>query len=134
MIFIDTGAFLARYVQRDQYHSPAIAHWHRLEQERRRCYTSTYVLDELFTLLARKTTYEFAATRAQKLLQSQALIRLRPEPEDEQAAVDFFRKFADQQVSFTDCVSFVLMRKNHLSQVFTFDQHFAFAGFTAEPS
>ena len=133
MIFIDTSAFLARYVQRDQYHAQATAHWSQLRQERRRCYSSNYVLDELFTLLARRTSYEFAAARAERLLQSRALTLLRPEAEDEQAAVGLFRQYADQEVSFTDCVSFVLMRKNRLSQAFTFDEHFAFAGFTVEP-
>ncbi len=52
---------------------------------------------------------------------------------DERAALDLFRQFADQHVSFTDCVSFVLMRKNHLSQVFAFDRHFAYAGFAVQP-
>ena len=133
MIFIDTGAFLARYVQRDQYHARAISHWHQLQQERRRCFTSNFVLDETITLLARRTTYEFAAIRAQRLLQSQVLTIMRPDSEDERAALDLFRQFADQRVSFTDCVSFVLMRKNHLSQVFAFDRHFTHAGFAIQP-
>ena len=85
-------------------------------------------------MLARQTTYEFAAARAQNLLPSQALIRRRPTPEDEQAAVAFFRTLADQRVSFTDCISWVLMHKNRLSRVFTFDRHVALAGFTVEPS
>lgn len=134
MIFIDTSAFIARYVEHDQYHAEAVDHWRQLRQERRRCFTSNFVLDETFTLLARQTTYEFAATRAQQLLQSQALTIWRPSPEDERAAVDLFRKFADQKVSFTDSVSFVLMRQHHLSHVFTFDRHFALAGFMSEPS
>ena len=45
------------------------------------------------------------------------------------AAIDLFAKFADQGVSFTDCVSFALMRKNRIRKAFTFDQHFLFAGF-----
>jgi len=36
-------------------------------------------------------------------------------------------------VSFTDCVSFSLMRRYKLSRVFTFDRHFAAAGFTVWP-
>ena len=44
-----------------------------------------------------------------------------------------FAKFADQQVSFTDCVSFVLMRRNRLERAFTFDRHFASAGFEITP-
>ena len=87
MIFIDTSAFIARYVERDQYHAEAVEHWRQLRQDRRRCFTSNFVPDETFTLLARQTTYEFAATRAQQLLQSQALTIWRPSLEDERAAV-----------------------------------------------
>ena len=133
MIFIDTGAFLGRYVQRDQYHDQAVQYWRQIQVERRRCFTSNFVLDETFTLLARRTTYQFAATRAVHLLESSTLVILRPESEEEQTAVQYFKKYADQQVSFTDCISFALMEKYHLGQAFTFDQHFAFAGFSIEP-
>ena len=53
--------------------------------------------------------------------------------DDEIAALEFFEKYADQKVSFMDCVSFILMRKNKLRRVFTFDHHFALAGFTMFP-
>ena len=133
MIFVDTGAFVGRYVQRDQYHEQAVHHWRRLRQERRRCYTSNFVLDETFTLLARRTTYAFAAARAQRLLESRLLTIWRPDAADERAAVNLFGKYADQNVSFTDCVSIVLMQKGHLTHAFTFDQHFSHAGFVIEP-
>ena len=65
MIFVDTGAFLARYVERDQYHDAAIEHWRVLQKDRRQLFTSSFVLDETFTLLARRTTYPFAVERAE---------------------------------------------------------------------
>jgi len=124
LIFIDTGAFLARYVQRDQYHEQAVQHWRQIQLERRRCFTSNFVLDETFTLLARRTSYTFAALRATHLLQSSTLVILRPDQEDEYTAARHFQKYADQRVSFTDCISFALMEKYHLLHAFTFDQHF----------
>ena len=133
MIFIDTGPFLARHVQRDAHHEQAVAGWRRLAAERTRCATSNFVLDEAFTLLARRAGYPFAAERARRVLSSPSLIILRPGPEDEAGAVEFFEKYADQEVSFTDCISFVLMRRHRIKRVFGFDRHFQRAGFDLWP-
>lgn len=133
MIFIDTGAFLARYIERDQYHDAATKHWLTLRNDSRRCFTSSFVLDETITLLARRSTYHFAAERARNLLESKSLSILRPDKDDELAALELFQKYADQSVSFTDCVSFVLMEKQHIKCAFSFDRHFAVAGFDVEP-
>ncbi|MDA1314806.1 MAG: PIN domain-containing protein [Acidobacteria bacterium] len=134
MIFVDTGALLARFVKRDQYHSSAQRAWRRLARSHWQCYTTNFVLDETFTLIARRTTYDFAAERALGLLTSDNLIILRPDPEDELQAVALFRKFANQRVSFTDCISFVSMKRQGLRRAFTFDRHFADAGFEIWPS
>ena len=133
MIFVDTGAFVARYVPRDAHHRRARKAWVGIERSRERCATSSFVLDETFTLLGRRTSYAFAAERARALLSSAALVVLRPDADDESKAVDLFAKFADQEVSFTDCVSFVLMRRHGLNRAFTFDRHFAAAGFEVAP-
>jgi len=133
VIFVDTGAFIARYIRRDGQHRRARRAWAEVDRSRSRCFTSSFVLDETFTLLGRRSTYAFAADRARALLSSTALTILRPDADDEVAAVELFDKFADQQVSFTDCVSFVLMRRHRLERAFTFDRHFADAGFEVMP-
>lgn len=104
-----------------------------LQRDRRRCLTSSYVLDETITLLARRTSYEFAAERARNLFKSNALSILRPDENDELAALQLFQKYADQIVSFTDCVSFVLMERRQIECAFSFDRRFAVAGFDVEP-
>lgn len=133
MIFIDTGAFLARYASRDQHHVAAVDGWQELGSQRRRCLTSNFVLDEVLTLLGRRVSYDFAAARAANLWGSAALTILRPDEKDELAAIELFSKFADQGVSFTDCISFALMRRHRVRRAFTFDRHFETAGFEAWP-
>lgn len=133
MIFIDTGAFLARYIERDQYHNVAAQHWRTLQDDRRRCFTSNFVLDETITLLARRSTYQFAAQRARNLFESTRLTILRPDENDELAALERFQKYADHGVSFTDCVSFVLMERQNIKSAFSFDRHFTIPGFDVEP-
>jgi uncharacterized protein len=124
---------VARYLRQDSHHRSAKRAWSEIERARDRCFTSNFVLDETFTLLGRRASYSFAAERASALLRSEALTILRPDAEDEHAAVDLFTKFSDKQVSFTDCTSFVLMRRNRLGRAFTFDRHFATAGFETVP-
>lgn len=133
MIFVDTGAFVARYILQDAYHRKARRAWAEVERSRSRCFTSSFVLDETFTLLGRRSSYAFAADRARALLNSAALAILRPDADDEQRALDLFAKFADQRVSFTDCVSFTLMQRHRLERAFTFDRHFVDAGFEVIP-
>ncbi len=133
MIFVDTGPFLARHIARDPDHEAALQGWERLRTGRQRCFTSNFVLDEAFTLLGRRVSHAFAAERARLTYASQTLAILRPTHEDEVRAVELFEKYADQQVSFTDCISFILMARNKIPQVFTFDRHFALAGFTPWP-
>ena len=43
-------------------------------------------------------------------------------------------KFDDKDLSYTDCISFVVMRARGLRRSFTFDQHFRDAGFVLWPS
>jgi predicted nucleic acid-binding protein len=50
-------------------------------------------------------------------------------PDDELAALDVMLRYSDQRIGFADCVSFVLMRRNHIRRAFSFDRHFELAGF-----
>ncbi|HYR47009.1 MAG TPA: PIN domain-containing protein, partial [Thermoanaerobaculia bacterium] len=68
MIFVDTGAFVARFVRRDGHHARARRAWAEIERLRTACFTSNFVLDETFTLLGRQSSYSFAAERARALL------------------------------------------------------------------
>jgi predicted nucleic acid-binding protein len=129
VIFIDTGAFLARYLRNDQHHRSAVVVWEKLASIRENCVTSNFVLDETFTLLGRRAGYDFALKRAKNIYASRALTICRPDREDETKALRFFGKYADQHVSFTDCISIVLMKREKINRIFSFDRHFEFAGF-----
>ena len=133
MIFIDTGAFLARYLSHDQYHTQATAAWERIGSRRETCFTTNFVLNEVFTLLGRRAGNLFAAERAQNIYASKAIKILRSDHHAELQAIEILQKFADQRVSFTDCVSFAMMRQEKIKRAFSFDRHFHMAGFTLVP-
>lgn len=133
MIFIDTGAFVARHVRSDQYFKTAAKVWSQLLQNKARCITSNFVLDETATLIGRRAGYSFASQVVRSLYTSPRLEILRTTQEIELKALDLFEKYADQKVSFTDCTSFVLMHSHRITQAFTFDRHFDDPGFHRIP-
>ena len=133
MIFIDTGAFVARHVARDQHHGEAIKVWEQLGNSRERCLTSTFVVDEAVTLIGRRAGHRLAADVGRRIYTSRALELLRSSSDDELRALTRFEKFHDQDVSFTDCVSFVLMERRKIRRAFAFDRHFQVAGFETVP-
>jgi hypothetical protein len=133
MIFVDTGSFLGRYLPSDQFHARAVAGWKKISDKGEHCCTSSFVLDEMLTLLARRADYAFAAERGRAIRGSRMLEVLRPSEKIEEEALDLFENFSDQKVSFTDCVSFALMRDRRIKRAFTFDAHFARAGFELWP-
>jgi len=132
-MFVDTGGFLARHLAGDQHHKSAVRYWKKIEKENARLFTSNLVLNEFFTLLGRRAGHCFAAARARAVYASRQLEILRPGAEEEKAAVKLFEKYADLRVTFTDCVSFVLMRRERLTSVFGFDSHFEIVGFRRMP-
>jgi predicted nucleic acid-binding protein len=134
VIFIDTGAFVARHLPRDQHHTAAVAGWQQLGRRGWRCLTTSFIVDETVTLLARRAGARFAADRARAMLTSDRLTVVRPTADDELVALEFLEKFEDKDLSFTDCISFVTMRARGMRRAFAFDHHFREAGFVLWPS
>ena len=130
--FVDTGAFVAKELARDQHHAEAVAGWAEAERNGLRLVSSDHVLDESATLLARRTTYAWAAEWGRDALDS-GIEWLRAEEQDWEQAFELMRKYADQAVTFTDCLSFILMKRMKLRHVFGFDHHFHAAGFRTWP-
>jgi len=133
LIFVDTGAYIGKFVEHDQHHVAATKAWERVNAERPPLVTSNFVIDEAATNLARIAGYEFAAAITVGLLTDRRLTILRPDQEDEIAATKLFKKYASDRVSFTDCISFVLMRRAKMTTAFAFDRHFRSAGFELFP-
>lgn len=133
MIFIDTGAFLARYLSNDQYHAQSNEIWDAIRRRRETCLTTNFVLNEVFTLLGRRAGNNFAADRALNIYASRVIKIMRPDRKAEVQAIDTFEKYADQKVTFTDCISFVLMKQEGIKRAFSFDFHFRLAGYDVVP-
>lgn len=130
-VFVDTSMFKALVDEKDDFHKQAVEIWQDLQQKKVSLITSNYVLTEAFTLIkfrrGRLVVDEF-----RKNLASQYEVKIiRVTVADEAKAWDFFLEDWSK-LSFTDCVSFALMKRLEITYVATFDDHFQRAGFQIE--
>ena len=133
-IFIDTGAFYGLEVARDQCHLKCAHGWHRLRDEPLMLFSSHHVLHETIELLARRVGPKAAAERLETYAAGGQIVWLEDGPADWLQAAELMRKFADQKISFIDCLSFALMNRERIENVFGFDRHFEQAGFALWPA
>jgi predicted nucleic acid-binding protein len=131
MIFVDTGAWVARSVPYDLDHAAATA-WSAGNREV--LLTTDYVVDETLTLFrARGENHRSIQLGTHFFAGRVAIIHYLSPPEIE-AAWQVFRRFTDKKWSFTDCTSKVVMESLGITTAFSFDQHFRqFGSITVVP-
>ena len=128
-LFIDTGAFYARYVARDDHHEEALALWKTVQEKKIPCLTSNFVMAELISLLIYRFGNKSALQAAREIYTSHAIQIIPVTLEMELKALDWLEKYSDQAFSMTDATSFALMEEKEIKTAFTFDHHFEVAGF-----
>ena len=128
-VFMDTSGFFALWDEGDQHHASAIRLQEQLIGRRRRFVTTEYVVDETVTLLRMRHSHHAAADFLDTVERSEALRVEWIGPERFHSAAALFRKHTDKTWSFTDCVSFAVMRELRVRDAFTTDHHFKQAGF-----
>lgn len=130
-LFVDSSGFFALLAKRDSWHLKAEKALRRAKQEKRRLITTDYVLDETATLLKARGTPQLASELVDRVSNSGACKVEWMDSERFQVARAFFLKHLDQSWSFTDCVSFCVMKSLRLRDALTSDEHFDQAGFVA---
>ena len=127
MIFIDTGAFISKYIENDQYHNKSLTVWDKIIGKSE-LYTSNHIIDEIITFLMRNTTPSFTIEKANLLYQTDVYKILHSDIEEELHALRILEKYQDQDLSFTDCLTVSLMKRHNIKEIFTFDRHFKLFG------
>jgi len=129
-VFMDTAGFLSLWDAGDQHHAAALRVQQELIRKYRHFLTTEYVADETITLLLARHSHRAATDFLDTIERSEALRLEWIDPARFHAAATWFRKHGDNQWSFTDCVSFAVMRELRIRDAFTTDHHFRQAGFT----
>ena len=128
-VFIDTGAFCALTIPKDEHNQKAKFILKQLKERKAILYTSDYVLDEVYTLLKTRASHT-TSVKFMDELQKISIIILRITQGIEESAKAIFRQFEDKRLSFTDCSSFALINHFGIDAVFAFDEHFRYHRYT----
>lgn len=136
IVFVDSSALKADYDSGDDHHPDARELMRKIqarETEITSFLTTDYVLDEAVTLTRFAHSHGKAVELAEATLASRFVRVVYTGEELFSAAVKLFKLHPDKEWSFTDCVSFAVMREEGVRSAFTFDNHFRQAGFDALP-
>lgn len=117
----------------DQFLERAETIWRQLAASSRPLISSDHILDEVATAICRTQSPARAAQWVRSQLTGDLIHWIQPGLNDLADATRWLQKLSDQKVSFTDALSFVLMRREKITEAFTFDRHFSFAGFQVWP-
>ncbi len=128
-LFIDSGGFYALVSAESAAHKDAVAIMEESRRTRRRAVTTDYILDETATLLCARGLTKQLKEFLKLTETSQALSIEWMTPDRFAAARAFMLKHLDQEFSFTDCASFVVMKELRLTDALATDKHFRIAGF-----
>jgi len=130
-IFIDTSGFFAMLARDDDRHATAAKTVAAARKRRRGFVTTDYVLDETASLLKARGKAHLLAGLFERVDLSRACRVEWTDSERFAQVCAGFLKHIDQPWSFTDCLSFLVMREFRLSDALTKDRHFEHAGFAA---
>lgn len=129
-LFVDTSAWLAYVNKSDRDHE-------RVREVlcafNGRLVTSNFVFDETITFCLYRLGHAAAVKVGQTLLNTAAIDLVRIMPSDERQAWALFLERPDKTYSYTDCTSFVIMRRLGLRRAIALDADFQREGFELFP-
>lgn len=119
--FADTSFFIAYLNPRDQWHAAAKEH---MAHSRDAVVTTFWVLIELGNYLAGSTIRRRFVPFVRDLAREPRMRIVRPSGRFADEAFEAYDTRADKAWSVTDCLSFVVMRKQRLREALSTDHHF----------
>lgn len=125
-VFLDTVGLLALWDSTDQWHTPATQALGSIGPDTRTI-TTTFILAECGNAAARRPYRRFVDEMRNKLQMGNKLIV--PTFQDWEDAWEAYRHGERGAPGIVDHISFVIMRRLGITEVFSNDQHFKTAGF-----
>jgi uncharacterized protein len=132
-LFLDTGYLIALEAADDQYDKVALAHWRSIIKSLPLLAATSYVFNEVVTFFNSRSRHAKSVETGSLLLGSHSIKLVQVEQPLFHEGWRYFIRHSDKSYSFTDCVSFVVMRRLRIRTALTFDKHFSQAGFEQQP-
>lgn len=129
--FVDTSAWFAYANRRDPDHARIRS---VLQTYAGQLVTSNFIFDETVTLCLYRLGHQIATKVGEVLLDPTVVHLLRLTSDDEHRAWSLFLARPDKTYSYTDCTSFVLMRRLGLHSAIALDADFQREGFALLPT
>lgn len=126
-VFGDTSYFIALVVPNDALHARAVAR----ASNPMKVVTTAWVMAELATYLSHPSNRPLFGAILDAVRNEPTFEFIPATPDLFDAGVDLFRSRADKGWSLVDCISFVIMQRERLTEALTGDHHFTQAGLTA---
>ena len=131
-IFIDSSAWIALFSRRDQHHEEADRVFRAMVVSKRRILTTNLVLAEIHRLLLYRAGIQAAAAALEKIESSPLVEIVFADASNHQSAKDWIKKLQNHPISYTDAVSFSVMKATGCREALTYDGHFCIAGMQME--
>src|SRR5688500_5991351 len=127
--FIDTSAWYPLLVAAHPDHAALASALRALISDRRRLVTTNLVVAETHALLLRRASRNAALTFVKTVSEPPNLVVRSTAELEEHATREWLDRFADQDFSLADAVSFTVMAERRIDEALTLDHHFAIAGY-----
>jgi predicted nucleic acid-binding protein len=132
-VFVDTSAWVALADKDDSNHKKAAAVYPSLLQNQKGLITSNLIIAETYVLLLNELGHHAALNFLERIKASPRILKMYSNEDLERDAVEILGKYDDQDFSYADAVSFVIMKRQKMRKAFCFDKHFMKAGFESIP-
>jgi len=127
--FVDSGAWIALALSRDPLHTQAREQWELLQGAGAKLHTSIPVVIETFTFLERNANRDVALAWKGSIYEPGTVKILTCDLRDLEQSWEYFRRADLHKLSSVDATTFVIMKRASIRIAFTFDHHFAVAGY-----
>ncbi len=132
-LFVDSSAWIALTDKDDLHHKEAASSYPSFLKNYKTLVTSDLVIAETYIILLKELGHKAAIEFLERIKASPRILKICSNESIETEAEGILEKYKDQDFSYADAVSFVIMKRQKIKKAFCFDQHFVVAGFTNVP-